>query len=214
MSRYLFSITWALCVHVCVCVCVFTLVHVCVHACACIPVHVCVYVKVTLKAQLHKSSSLVVIFSFQGVLYHHKANLDAGKTSALDSLVYQFIAHNVLHSQRVPPCPPLLWVLTTATRLSPGMKYPLVRCLGCKVDGIAGMLWRCVKCSDYYLCSLCYTAGRHSIEHEFLRIDDDEQTLRYGTFPASLLRYKHIFVNTGVEHTLNVHTHTSICIVC
>ena len=33
------------------------------------------------------------------------------------------------------------------------------------------MRWKCSKCYDYDLCTACYNAGKHSLEHEFSRYD-------------------------------------------
>ena len=36
---------------------------------------------------------------------------------------------------------------------------------------LSGMRWECTRCCDYDLCSICYMAGKHNIEHEFFRYD-------------------------------------------
>jgi len=61
---------------------------------------------------------------------------------------------------------------------SAGLVHPQFRCHGCLVEGIAGMLWKCVKCFEYHLCTPCYAAGKHSIEHSFHRIDIEKLTER------------------------------------
>ena len=53
------------------------------------------------------------------------------------------------------------------------------KCSSCHVQQIAGILWRCVNCLGYYLCTLCYMADKHSPEHEFLRIDTKDMMNRY-----------------------------------
>ena len=39
------------------------------------------------------------------------------------------------------------------------------------------MVWKCVSCHDYQLCTPCYFAGKHSVDHAFERISgtDSEQ---------------------------------------
>lgn len=61
---------------------------------------------------------------------------------------------------------------------SAGLVHPQFRCHGCLVEGIAGMLWKCVKCFEYHLCTPCYAAGKHSVEHPFHRIDIEKLTER------------------------------------
>ena len=33
--------------------------------------------------------------------------------------------------------------------------------------GVSGMLWSCTKCYNYDLCTACYMAGKHCLEHKF-----------------------------------------------
>ncbi|XP_067658953.1 E3 ubiquitin-protein ligase MIB2-like isoform X2 [Haliotis asinina] len=37
-------------------------------------------------------------------------------------------------------------------------------------SGPTGIRWKCSKCTDYDLCTLCYMADRHDVTHAFLRI--------------------------------------------
>ncbi|KAL5015310.1 hypothetical protein ScPMuIL_009580 [Solemya velum] len=52
-----------------------------------------------------------------------------------------------------------------------GVKHPIIMCDACKQQPIQGMCWRCTKCRDFDLCTLCYMADRHDTSHSFLRID-------------------------------------------
>ena len=61
-----------------------------------------------------------------------------------------------------------------------GLVHPQLRCHGCLLEGIAGILWKCVRCFEYFLCTPCYAAGKHSVEHPFLRIDSEDLTKRLG----------------------------------
>lgn len=35
--------------------------------------------------------------------------------------------------------------------------------------GIAGIVFKCAQCPNYHLCSSCYGADVHDIEHSFIR---------------------------------------------
>ena len=52
-----------------------------------------------------------------------------------------------------------------------GMKHVNIICDSCRQNGIFGMRWKCVKCYDFDLCTPCYNDGKHTLEHEFCRID-------------------------------------------
>ena len=54
---------------------------------------------------------------------------------------------------------------------SPGIKHHDVVCDGCAQEGITGIRWKCVKCNEYDLCTMCYLNGKHRFEHEFERMD-------------------------------------------
>ena len=60
-----------------------------------------------------------------------------------------------------------------------GLRHLRVMCDWCRIEGLSGMIWKCVRCFDYYLCSQCYMSGRHSLEHEFERINSKQLTKRY-----------------------------------
>ena len=51
-----------------------------------------------------------------------------------------------------------------------GCKHPAVKCDTCQEGAITGIRWTCVSCYDFDLCTQCYNAGKHSLEHEFLRV--------------------------------------------
>lgn len=44
-------------------------------------------------------------------------------------------------------------------------------CDGCKDHGIFGMLWKCVRCFDFDLCTVCYMNDTHDLSHPFRRYD-------------------------------------------
>nr|CAD7261111.1 unnamed protein product [Timema shepardi] len=52
-----------------------------------------------------------------------------------------------------------------------GVKHPNIICDGCKKHGIAGMRWKCVRCYDYDLCTHCYMADKHDLDHIFQRFE-------------------------------------------
>ena len=52
-----------------------------------------------------------------------------------------------------------------------GVKHPSILCDACRENGITGIRWKCVRCYNFDLCNICYSDGKHSLEHEFSRID-------------------------------------------
>ncbi len=52
-----------------------------------------------------------------------------------------------------------------------GTKHENIVCDACREAPIIGMRWKCASCYDYDLCTVCYYAGKHSLEHPFLRMD-------------------------------------------
>ena len=42
-------------------------------------------------------------------------------------------------------------------------------CNCCCMDPITGMMWKCVRCHDFIICTECYMTGRHILDHEFDR---------------------------------------------
>lgn len=66
----------------------------------------------------------------------------------------------------VPAGSKQLLVLDNATI---GVRHEHSTCDECSENGIVGMLWSCVTCSDFDLCSLCYFSDRHDTSHQFTR---------------------------------------------
>lgn len=52
-----------------------------------------------------------------------------------------------------------------------GVKHPNIICDGCKTQGVQGMRWKCTKCFDFDLCTLCYMGDKHDLTHCFLRFE-------------------------------------------
>lgn len=50
-----------------------------------------------------------------------------------------------------------------------GVKHTEIICDGCGIRGISGILWKCSRCHDYDLCTQCYMADMHDLQHPFLR---------------------------------------------
>ncbi|XP_061388024.1 E3 ubiquitin-protein ligase MIB2-like, partial [Musca vetustissima] len=50
-----------------------------------------------------------------------------------------------------------------------GVRHPNVVCEGCTKGGIAGIVFKCEQCANYYLCSSCYGADLHDKGHAFIR---------------------------------------------
>ena len=52
-----------------------------------------------------------------------------------------------------------------------GVKHTHIICDMCRENGVLGMRWKCSKCYDFDLCTLCYNGGKHSLDHEFVRME-------------------------------------------
>ncbi|KAG7197136.1 hypothetical protein KM043_007222 [Ampulex compressa] len=50
-----------------------------------------------------------------------------------------------------------------------GVKHTNIICDGCKRHGIIGIRWKCAQCFDYDLCTQCYMADVHDLNHTFQR---------------------------------------------
>lgn len=50
-----------------------------------------------------------------------------------------------------------------------GVKHSNIICDGCKRHGIVGIRWKCAQCFDYDLCTQCYMADVHYLNHTFQR---------------------------------------------
>ncbi|BFZ22874.1 hypothetical protein BsWGS_25913 [Bradybaena similaris] len=52
-----------------------------------------------------------------------------------------------------------------------GIKHTNIICDACRTQGVQGMRWKCTKCHDFDLCTLCYMNDKHDVSHSFLRFD-------------------------------------------
>lgn len=52
-----------------------------------------------------------------------------------------------------------------------GIKHQNIICDSCKTQGIQGMRWKCTKCHDFDLCTVCYMEDKHDPAHSFQRFD-------------------------------------------
>ncbi|XP_071109275.1 E3 ubiquitin-protein ligase MIB2-like isoform X1 [Haliotis cracherodii] len=52
-----------------------------------------------------------------------------------------------------------------------GVKHTNIICDACKKQGIQGMRWKCTKCHDFDLCTLCYMIDKHDMNHSFIRFE-------------------------------------------
>lgn len=64
---------------------------------------------------------------------------------------------------------PYVHVYTICIRV--GIVHSSVICDSCRENDIKGMRWKCTKCYDFDLCTSCYMNGKHSLDHEFQRLD-------------------------------------------
>eukprot|EP00731_Ephydatia_muelleri_P014626 Em0008g346a len=81
-----------------------------------------------------------------------------------------------------------------------GVKHPGVQCDSCGQKEVTGVRWKCVSCPDYDLCTPCYMAAKHNLEHEFERLEKDNG-LRVRVAPrsnATRIAAKGIFPNAEV----------------
>ncbi|XP_055385955.1 E3 ubiquitin-protein ligase MIB2 [Condylostylus longicornis] len=81
-----------------------------------------------------------------------------------------------------------------------GVRHSNVVCDGCYKGGIAGIVFKCAQCSNYYLCSFCYGNDVHDTEHSFIRYTTPQSlgvrvTPRKGVTKTQL---KGIFVGAKV----------------
>ncbi|RUS90925.1 hypothetical protein EGW08_001322 [Elysia chlorotica] len=52
-----------------------------------------------------------------------------------------------------------------------GVRHANIICDSCRTQGVQGMRWKCTKCRDFDLCTACYMADKHDLQHTFLRFD-------------------------------------------
>lgn len=52
-----------------------------------------------------------------------------------------------------------------------GVRHIHVLCDGCNKEPIVGTRWHCLTCPNFDLCTTCYMADTHDVEHQFGRID-------------------------------------------
>lgn len=52
-----------------------------------------------------------------------------------------------------------------------GVRHTNIICDACQKQGVQGMRWKCARCHDFDLCSLCYMADKHDANHPFYRFD-------------------------------------------
>lgn len=102
----------------------------------------------------------------------------------LCSLCYQKNIHNLAHAfkridkpgaqptflapRRKPTTPTL-----STSRSVPQLKPDQHRCTcdGCYQRNFTGFRYKCTVCDDYDLCSFCYMAKKHDLDHPFMQID-------------------------------------------
>ncbi|XP_062507383.1 E3 ubiquitin-protein ligase MIB1-like isoform X2 [Corticium candelabrum] len=52
-----------------------------------------------------------------------------------------------------------------------GVKHDSTMCDGCRMQPLFGIRWKCADCENYDLCSMCYHGDKHSLKHQFYRIN-------------------------------------------
>ena len=53
--------------------------------------------------------------------------------------------------------------------LCPGVVHIGEECCACGLDPITGIMWKCVRCMEFSICTECYMTGKHVLNHEFDR---------------------------------------------
>lgn len=56
------------------------------------------------------------------------------------------------------------------------LKHPSVRCDSCNQNPLRGFRIKCSNCSNYDLCTKCYTDQIHYLDHPLLRVTDSTGT--------------------------------------
>eukprot|EP00092_Neocalanus_flemingeri_P028989 GFUD01031472.1.p1 GENE.GFUD01031472.1~~GFUD01031472.1.p1 ORF type:complete len:938 (+),score=300.01 GFUD01031472.1:38-2851(+) len=81
-----------------------------------------------------------------------------------------------------------------------GVLHTNTRCTNCAASPIFGLRWSCSSCHSVHLCSSCYTANAHDINHAFVRyvVEGDPGVTvgerakeklaeTYGTYPGAMV---------------------------
>jgi E3 ubiquitin-protein ligase mind-bomb len=51
-------------------------------------------------------------------------------------------------------------------------------CCACGLDPITGIMWKCVRCLEFSICTECYMTGKHVLNHEFDRFVSPRERVR------------------------------------
>ncbi|KAL8597671.1 hypothetical protein ACOMHN_012638 [Nucella lapillus] len=52
-----------------------------------------------------------------------------------------------------------------------GVRHTNIICDACQKQGVQGMRWKCARCHDFDLCSVCYMGDKHDVNHPYYRFD-------------------------------------------
>jgi len=55
-----------------------------------------------------------------------------------------------------------------------GVRHPNIICNSCEKHGIAGMRWKCTVCPNFDMCTNCYMADKHDLNHTFERFETSD----------------------------------------
>ncbi|XP_078314361.1 uncharacterized protein LOC111128440 isoform X2 [Crassostrea virginica] len=81
-----------------------------------------------------------------------------------------------------------------------GIKHDGVVCDICDEDIIYGLRWKCLRCDDFDLCTICYMNDEHSTGHGFVRID----TPNCSALPVPPRRKSYSIEAFGLFHNAEV----------
>lgn len=72
----------------------------------------------------------------------------------------------------------IMWWYIHKSNILAGVRHSGFACGWCACPLITGFMWKCVQCFGYWLCSRCYHAGKHGLEHKCERIDGPDSSQR------------------------------------
>lgn len=83
-----------------------------------------------------------------------------------------------------------------------GVRHQNIYCNACEKHGIAGMRWKCTICPNYDLCTNCYMADKHDLNHAFERFETSESlgyAISHTCVFASHSALRRAIISSGVR---------------
>ncbi|KAI1301242.1 E3 ubiquitin-protein ligase MIB2 [Halotydeus destructor] len=83
-----------------------------------------------------------------------------------------------------------------------GVRHQNIVCHSCHKQGIFGMRWKCFVCPNYDMCTNCYMADKHDLDHPFVRYETSTsagvQMPKRSLKTSSKIQSRGIFVGARV----------------